>query len=204
MGVHPRSAVRCSNDRRRRVCPHVVHGSTQEGGCFVSVFVTLADSVARAQIAHHEEMAVARQRLTEHYGLGDDPDVLFGRADELYASMRFAECYRLTSKFVSSLERAFAIADDPQIWRRILAVHSSHRPTLPIHLSCMHHLPHLRSRLFLLAHELVESEPDDCISWYAVGLWYFAGRRWEESRRFFGCVCLSIRGILHRQLTLRP
>jgi len=50
----------------------------------------------------------------------------------------------------------------------------------------MHHLPHLRSRLFLLAHELVENEPDDAVSWYAVGLWYFSGKRWEESRRFFG------------------
>jgi anaphase-promoting complex subunit 6 len=33
---------------------------------------------------------------------------------------------------------------------------------------------------------MVESEPDDAISWYAVGLWYFTGRRWEESRRYFG------------------
>lgn len=74
---------------------------------------------------------------------------------------------------------------------RILAVHSSHRPTLPLHLSCMHHLPHLRSRLFLLAHQLIESEPDDAISWYAVGLWYFSGRRWEESRRYFGSVFIS-------------
>lgn len=52
----------------------------------------------------------------------------------------------------------------------------------------MHHIPNLRSRLFLLAHEMVEHEPDDAISWYAVGLWYFSGKRWEESRRFFGCV----------------
>lgn len=50
----------------------------------------------------------------------------------------------------------------------------------------MHHLPNLRSRLFLLAHEMVDNEPDDAISWYAVGLWYFAGKRWEESRRYFG------------------
>jgi hypothetical protein len=71
--------------------------------------------------------------------------------------------------------------------RSILTLHPSHRPTLPLHLSCMHHLPNLRSKLFLLAHEMVDNEPDDAISWYAVGLWYFAGKRWEESRRFFGC-----------------
>ena len=74
---------------------------------------------------------------------------------------------------------------------RILATHSSHRPTLPLHLACTHHLPNLRPRLYLLAQELVKNEPDDAISWYAVGLWYFSGRRWEESRRYFGCVHLT-------------
>ena len=63
---------------------------------------------------------------------------------------------------------------------------------MPLHLSCMHHLPNLRSKLFLVAHDMVDNEPDDAISWYAVGLWYFSGKRWEESRRFFGCVSLSV------------
>lgn len=86
--------------------------------------------------------------------------------------------------------------------RSILSHHPSHRLTLPLHLSCMHHLPNLRSKLFLVAHEMVDHEPDDAISWYAVGLWYFAGKRWEESRRFFGCVacargfCVPLAGAL--------
>ncbi|KAK4700979.1 anaphase-promoting complex subunit 6, partial [Phenoliferia sp. Uapishka_3] len=129
-------------------------------------FVRMMYTVRLKKIKHRDEMTVARQRLTDEFGLGDDPDVLFGLADELYTGMRFAECFRVTSK--------------------VLAIHSSHRPTLPLHLACMHHLPNLRSRLYLLAQELVENEPDDAISWYAVGLWYFAGRRWEESRRYFG------------------
>ncbi|KAL8286853.1 hypothetical protein RQP46_003859 [Phenoliferia psychrophenolica] len=119
-------------------------------------FVRMMYTVRLKKIKHRDEMRTARRRLTEEYNLGDDPDVLFGLADELYTGMR------------------------------ILASHSSHRPTLPLHLACMHHLPNLRSRLYLLAQELVENEPDDAISWYAVGLWYFAGRRWEESRRYFG------------------
>lgn len=45
-------------------------------------------------------MAIARQRLTDEYCLGDDPDVLFGLADELYTGMRFAECFRVTSRCV--------------------------------------------------------------------------------------------------------
>lgn len=129
-------------------------------------FVKMMYTVRLKKIKHHDEMTTARQRLTDKFGLGDDPDVLFGLADELYTGMKFAECYKVTTK--------------------ILALHSSHRPTLPLHLSCMHHLPHLRSKLFLLAHDLVENEPDDAISWYAVGMWYFSGKRWEESRRYFG------------------
>ena len=65
-------------------------------------------------------------------------------------------------------------------------MHDSHTTTLPLHLACMSHLPHLRSKLFLLAHELVDRDPDSVISWYAVGLWYFSTEKWEESRRYFG------------------
>ncbi len=43
-------------------------------------------------------MAVARERLGTEFGLSEDPDVMFGLADELYSGMRFAECYKLTSK----------------------------------------------------------------------------------------------------------
>ncbi|GAA5868417.1 hypothetical protein JCM3774_003289 [Rhodotorula dairenensis] len=133
------------------------HAQTEDDAEFVRMMYTLS---------HQSDMTIARQRLAAEYGLGNDPDVLFSRADELHTAMRFAECYKITT--------------------HVLAAHPAHRPTLPIHLSCMHHLPNLRSRLFLLAHEMVDSDPDDAISWYAVGLWYFAGKRWEESRRYFG------------------
>lgn len=43
-------------------------------------------------------MELARQRLTTDYGLGDDPDVLFSKADELYTGMRYAECYKMTTR----------------------------------------------------------------------------------------------------------
>lgn len=65
-------------------------------------------------------------------------------------------------------------------------MHDSHVTTLPLHLACMQHLPYLRSKLFLYAHELVDREPESVTSWYAVGLWYFSGERWEEARRYFG------------------
>ncbi|GAA5840967.1 hypothetical protein JCM9279_001275 [Rhodotorula babjevae] len=133
------------------------HAQTEDDAEFVRMMYT---------ISHNNDMAIARQRLSDEYGLGNDPDVLCSRADELHSAMRYAECFKITT--------------------HILSIHPSHRLTLPLHLSCMHHLPNLRSKLFLVAHDMVDNEPDDAISWYAVGLWYFAGKRWEESRRFFG------------------
>ncbi|BGP14743.1 hypothetical protein JCM10213_004317 [Rhodosporidiobolus nylandii] len=138
------------------------HAQTEEDAEFIRMMYT----VRLKKLSHPTDHAIARQRLTDDYGLGSDPDVLFSKADELYAGMRWAECFKVTG--------------------RILDLHPSHRPTLPLHLACMHHLPAQRSKLFLLAHELVDAAPDDAVSWYAVGLWYFAGKRWEEARRFFG------------------
>jgi len=49
----------------------------------------------------------------------------------------------------------------------------------------MHHIHRLRSSLFMLAHDLVEQDPQAATTWYAVGLWYFSGKRWGEARRYF-------------------
>ena len=123
--------------------------------------------------------------------MGDNADVLFGRADALYAQYRWAECYAVTTRCVSDLPHRnspLAETDAPvALARRILSAHPSHSSTLPLHLACMHHLPRLRSSLFLLAHTLVDSAPDEATSWYAVGLWYFTGERWDDARRYFGC-----------------
>jgi anaphase-promoting complex subunit 6 len=49
----------------------------------------------------------------------------------------------------------------------------------------MHHIHRLRSSLFMLAHDLVDQDPAAATTWYAVGLWYFSGKRWAEARRYF-------------------
>lgn len=68
---------------------------------------------------------------------------------------------------------------------RILELVSVHAPTMPLHVACMHHLPYLHSKLFMLAHELVEKEPEAAISWYTVGVWYLTSRKWGEARKYF-------------------
>ena len=52
------------------------------------------------QYAHREEMELCGKALTREHGLADDPDVLFGLADELYEAMRYADCFQVTSKCV--------------------------------------------------------------------------------------------------------
>ncbi|KAK8854947.1 hypothetical protein IAR55_003686 [Kwoniella newhampshirensis] len=114
---------------------------------------------------HVREVTEAREALTQRYGLGENCDVLVGLADELYGKYKWEECFVVTSK--------------------ILARIPGHPTALPLHLACMHHIHRLRSSLFMLAHDLVEQDPQAATTWYAVGLWYFSGKRWAEARRYF-------------------
>ncbi|KAI6013046.1 hypothetical protein EDC04DRAFT_2609437 [Pisolithus marmoratus] len=117
------------------------------------------------QLIHEEEHALTRQRLVEDYRLSDNPDVLSSFADALYTQRRWADCYVITT--------------------RILELVTFHDATLPLHIACMYHLSHLRSKLFVLAHELVDKEPENPISWYAVGVWYLSADKWSQARQYF-------------------
>jgi anaphase-promoting complex subunit 6 len=156
------------------------------------------------QFKHLREITIARKRLEREYAMGENADVLFGRADALYAQYRWAECYAVTTRSVLELQSASG-ATLPQLTREpaysILSAYPSHSVTLPLHLACMHHLPRLRSSLFLLAHSLAENAPDEATSWYAVGLWYYTGGRWGEARRFFGCDLPFLTLLLPQALT---
>ncbi|EGO24550.1 hypothetical protein SERLADRAFT_361562 [Serpula lacrymans var. lacrymans S7.9] len=128
-------------------------------------FVQLIYTARLRKYKHAEEHALTRRRLVEEFGLSDNPDVLFSFADALYAQFRWADCYLITT--------------------RILALVSVHGPTMPVHIACMYHLSHLHSKLFILAHELVDREPENPISWYAVGVWYLASGKWSQARQYF-------------------
>ncbi|KZP00555.1 TPR-like protein [Calocera viscosa TUFC12733] len=128
-------------------------------------FVRLMYMQRLKKYKHADEMADARKRLEQQYNLGGNSDVLFGLADTLYSQNRWADCFVITSQILNQV--------------------NIHTATLPLHLACMHHLPHMHSRLFLLAHELVEREPNSAISWYAVGVWYLTQKKYGEGRKYF-------------------
>ncbi|ORY35353.1 hypothetical protein BCR39DRAFT_508962 [Naematelia encephala] len=130
-----------------------------------SRFVKLMYLTKLNKDAHIHEIKHAREELSSTYALSDNCDVLVGLADELYAKYRWEDCYNVTTK--------------------ILARIPGHDTALPLHLACMHHIHRLRSSLFMLAHDLVEQDPQSAMTWYAVGLWYFSGKRWGDARRYF-------------------
>ncbi|KAG6868678.1 hypothetical protein C0993_012181, partial [Termitomyces sp. T159_Od127] len=128
-------------------------------------FVQLIYTSRLRKYKHAAEHALTRQRLVDEYGLGDNPDVLCSFADALYANFRWADCFVITS--------------------RILGLVSIHNSTMPLHIACMFHLSHLHSKLFILAHEMVDQEPENPMSWYAVGVWYLSGGKWTQARQYF-------------------
>ncbi|KZT29838.1 TPR-like protein [Neolentinus lepideus HHB14362 ss-1] len=115
---------------------------------------------------HAEEQTTVLRRLVQEYSLMDNPDILYAFADQAYTQFRWADCFAITS--------------------RVLDLTSVHELTLPLHLACMFHLKHLRSRLFLLAHDLVRKEPENAIAWYAVGIWYLTAGQYKDARQYFG------------------
>ncbi|KAJ7933562.1 hypothetical protein B0H13DRAFT_1953082 [Mycena leptocephala] len=128
-------------------------------------FVQLIYTARLRKYKHTAEHDLARQRLVEEYGLGDNPDVLFSFAESLYARFRWSDCFTITT--------------------RILGLVSIHNPTMSLHIACMYHLSHLSSKLFILACEMVDREPENPISWYAVGVWYLSNSKWAEARQYF-------------------
>ena len=49
----------------------------------------------------------------------------------------------------------------------------------------MYHLSHLQSKLFVLAHELVDKEPENPMSWYAVGVWHLEAKKVGAGKAIF-------------------
>lgn len=128
-------------------------------------FIQLMYTSRLRKYKHAEAHALTRQRLVEDYGLSDNPDVLYSFADALFTQRRWADCYVITT--------------------RILELVTFHDAALTLHIACMYHLFHLRSKLFVLAHELVDKEPENPISWYAVGVWYLCADKWSQARQYF-------------------
>lgn len=115
--------------------------------------------------------------------MSENPDVLAAFAESMYAQYRWDDAFAITSRYiVETLYRSRLLI---RLLSRILDLVGVHPSTLPTHIACMYNLRHLHPRLFLLAHDLVEKDPDMPVSWYAVGVYYLITRKFLDARKFF-------------------
>lgn len=111
-----------------------------------------------------EEFANATETLSTHYNLGNNPDILLSKADLMFTLCRFRDALALTSSVLATDKYNFNI--------------------LPIHIACLHELGETNT-LFLLAHDLADSNPSEPCTWLAVGTYYLSIARIAEARRYF-------------------
>jgi anaphase-promoting complex subunit 6 len=111
-----------------------------------------------------EEFASATETLSTHYNLSKNPDILLAKADLMFTHCRFREALALTASVLESDKYNFTV--------------------MPVHLASLHELGQTNT-LFLLAHDLADTNPDEACSWLAVGVYYLAIGRIAESRRYF-------------------
>jgi anaphase-promoting complex subunit 6 len=106
----------------------------------------------------------AIESLSTHYGLERNADILLARADMLYTQCRFKDALTITDSILEEDKYNFA--------------------AYPVHLACLYELGKTNV-LFLIAHELADSRPDEPCTWLAVGIYYFATGKIAEARRYF-------------------
>jgi anaphase-promoting complex subunit 6 len=111
-----------------------------------------------------EEFASATETLSTHYNLAKNPDILLAKADLMFTHCRFREALALTASVLETDKYNFTV--------------------MPVHLASLHELGQTNA-LFLLAHDLADTNPDEACSWLAVGVYYLAIGRIAEARRYF-------------------
>ncbi|KAL9938831.1 hypothetical protein V8E36_002550 [Tilletia maclaganii] len=138
-------------------------GPYPEDGEFIRLLYT--SRLPKHEQSQLTEASAARRVLMTQYKVQDNADVLWTLAEELFAKMRYADAFTITS--------------------RIMELSKDHDGALPIHITCMFYMPKMRPALFMLAHRLVEDDPESPAAWFAVGAWYASAGRWAEARRYF-------------------
>jgi anaphase-promoting complex subunit 6 len=133
---------------------------SQEAASFTKTLYTTRLS----KYTRPEEFANATETLTTHYHLGENPDIVLSKADLMFTLCRFRDTLTLTSSVLASDKYNFAI--------------------MPIHIASLHELGE-KNTLFLLAHDLADSNPSEPCSWFAVGAYYLSINHIAEARRYF-------------------
>ncbi|KAL7918606.1 anaphase control protein cut9 [Trichoderma austrokoningii] len=134
--------------------------SSQEAAEFTKMLYTTRLSKYRNPAAFD----TAYDSLSTHYQLAANPDLQLARADLLYTQCRYRDALTITNAILEEDKYNFAI--------------------YPVHLACLYELK-MKNLLFLVAHDLADTHPEEPCTWLAVGIYYFNIKKIAEARRYF-------------------
>ncbi|KAG6080827.1 hypothetical protein E4U31_002682 [Claviceps sp. LM219 group G6] len=134
--------------------------ASQEAADFTKMLYTTRLSKYRNPSAFE----TAYDSLSTHYQLATNPDLQLARADLLYTQCRYQDALRITNAVLKEDKYNFSV--------------------YPVHLACLYELK-MKNILFLVAHDLADSHPEEPCTWLAVGIYYFSIDRIAEARRYF-------------------
>ncbi|KAM5374882.1 hypothetical protein ACJZ2D_006226 [Fusarium nematophilum] len=134
--------------------------SSQEAADFTKMLYTTRLSKYRNPAAFE----TAYDSLSTHYHLASNPDLQLARADLLYTQCRYRDALNITNAILQEDKYNFSV--------------------YPVHLACLFELRE-KNLLFLIAHDLADSHPEEPCSWLAVGIYYFSIDKIPEARRYF-------------------
>ncbi|QUC22401.1 uncharacterized protein UV8b_06642 [Ustilaginoidea virens] len=134
--------------------------SSQEAADFTRMLYTTRLSKYRNPAAFQ----TAHDSLSTHYRLSANPDLQLARADLLYTQCRHQDALAITNSILHEDKYNFSV--------------------YPVHLACLYELK-MNNVLFLVAHDLADTHPDEPCTWLAVGIYYFAIGKIAEARRYF-------------------
>lgn len=98
-------------------------------------------------------------------------DILINKAERLYYEGDFESAY--------------------SVCRKVLEKDQFHKLCVPLYVSTLVHLNKV-TKLFEIAHSLVKQYPQDAVSWFAVGCYYFLIGNMDPARKFFlKATCLN-------------
>jgi anaphase-promoting complex subunit 6 len=106
----------------------------------------------------------AKAKLSDEYNMSENTDVLQSQADLLFIQCKFEECVKVCEAIFQKDEFRMS--------------------ALPNYLASLHELGH-KNKLYLLAHKMADSHPNEPASWLAVGVYYLTINKVAEARRYF-------------------
>nr|CAD7589771.1 unnamed protein product [Timema genevievae] len=154
---------------------HQMLSASEENELLESLPISEQCSGSERQLLH----LLYQSKLKKYHAPCEDPSTLPLPLSQLSNNLDLA---------VSQAERAYYNCNYQlcgDITDAVLKKDPYHYECLPVHIGCLGEL-RKESKLFYLAHKMVDLGPDMAISWFAVGVYYYVIGRSDPARRFLG------------------